>query len=355
MSDMIRKYFVRANTSAGCVNLAENDFEGISGVYAVTGKSKSAKTELMRLAAKHFELKDASVECIVSPFDITQLDGVILRDSGAALMDSECLGSASVRQEVSADDLLQRELPEEKARYLAELEQKAQKAYAGMYSAFAAGKAIHDEWEQIYITRMNFELLNSFGDRVINELAKPGKPGIRGGRCSRFFGASTPDGSVNYINNLTENLANRYFIKGRPGTGKSTFLKRLADALQNAGHDVEVYYCSFDPNSLDMVLVRDLSFCVFDSTAPHEMFPSESRDSVLDFYKEAGLEGVDEKCAKELELVRRRYQYRVSEGLCHLRMAQCFKNEIEYNYGLLLDSGRTGVLADKIIRQISQQ
>ncbi|MDD6213939.1 MAG: hypothetical protein PUB42_01945 [Firmicutes bacterium] len=351
---MTRKYFVRANTSAGCVNLAENNFEGISKVYAVNGRSKSAKTELMSLAANHFELKDTNVECIVSPFDITKLDGVVLRDSGVALMDRECLGSVAAIQEFSADELIRKGLTEEKARYLADLEKKAQKAYTGMYSAFSEGKAIHDEWEQIYITQMNFEILNDFGDRVIKGLVKPGKPVVKGGRYSRFFGASTPDGSVNYINNLTENLSKRYFIKGRPGTGKSTFLKRLADALQNAGHDVEVYYCSFDPNSLDMVLARDLSFCVFDSTAPHEMFPSESRDSVLDFYKEAGLDGVDEQCAKELALVKRRYQYRVSEGLCNLRMAQCFENEIEYNYGLLIDARRTGVLADKIIRQISE-
>ena len=50
-------------------------------------------------------------------------------------------------------------------------------------------------------------------------------------------------------------------------------MKRIAAAAQENGFDVEFYRCSLDPNSCDMVLIRELGFCVFDSTAPHEYFP----------------------------------------------------------------------------------
>ena len=113
--------------------------------------------------------------------------------------------------------------------------------------------------------------------------------------------------SVNYIDNLTRGLAKRIFIKGRPGTGKSTFLKKIKNAAIERGFDTETYYCSFDPSSLDMVIIRELSLCIFDSTSPHEMFPSLASDSILDIYDIAVTNGTDEKYSKELSEIQVKY------------------------------------------------
>ena len=75
----------------------------------------------------------------------------------------------------------------------------------------------------------------------------------------RFFGAATVDGSFDYIQNLTQTLSRRYFLKGRPGTGKSTFLKKIAAQARKLGYDTEAYRCALDPNSFDMVVVRELA------------------------------------------------------------------------------------------------
>ena len=61
-------------------------------------------------------------------------------------------------------------------------------------------------------------------------------------------------------------------------------LKKLAKAAEEKGFEVEVYHCGFDPNSLDMVIVRELGFAIFDSTAPHEYFPSREGDEIIDMY-----------------------------------------------------------------------
>lgn len=155
----------------------------------------------------------------------------------------------------------------------------------------------------------------------------------------RFFGASTVDGSVNYIDNLTLGLNSRCFIKGRPGTGKSTFLKKLVKNANDAGFDTEVYYCSFDKNSLDMVIVPALSFCVFDSTKPHELFPSREGDKIFDFYSEAGLCGTDERYSGEIEEISGKYGQRISEGLVWLRLSKLAAAEREFylKSGILME------------------
>ena len=89
------------------------------------------------------------------------------------------------------------------------------------------------------------------------------------------------------IDELTENLRKRYFIKGRPGTGKSTFLKKLSKSLKDGGFDVEEYYCSFDKESLDMVVSRELSFTVFELSDKGELLidnPQKLVDSEAAFF-----------------------------------------------------------------------
>ena len=345
---MARKYFARANTSSGCINLIENNLSGMN-VCSIGGRSKSAKSKLMKTAAGYFEAKGMKAEYIVSPFDIKRYDAVIIRDVKFAMADSELLGK---NPDTDTDSCLRIRSLEISEDYMEELEKRADCGYEGLYNAYGRAKQIHDEWEKIYIDNMDFERMNLYSTETIGRIIKTGVESRAGTRMERFFGASTMDGSVNYIDNLTEGLERRYFIKGRPGTGKSTFLKKLAKAAETAGYDTEVYYCSFDKNSLDMVLVPELGMCVFDSTAPHEMFPNRENDEILDFYTEAGLIGVDEKFEKQLEHIKRKYSFRIFEGMANLRLASGFDMEREYYLERITDCDELARTADKLVRRV---
>lgn len=62
-----------------------------------------------------------------------------------------------------------------------------------------------------------------------------------------------------------------YILKGGPGTGKSTLMKKIAEHFSDC--DTEKYYCSSDMKSLDAVVVNDKKFIVVDGTAPHVFDP----------------------------------------------------------------------------------
>lgn len=68
----------------------------------------------------------------------------------------------------------------------------------------------------------------------------------------------------------------RYFciLKGGPGCGKSTFLKRVGDAGQAAGLAVVRLHCAGDPASLDGVYFPEKRSGFFDGTAPHTVEPA---------------------------------------------------------------------------------
>ena len=68
----------------------------------------------------------------------------------------------------------------------------------------------------------------------------------------------------------------RYFciLKGGPGCGKSTFLKRVGDAGHAAGLAVVWLHCAGDPASLDGVYFPEKCSGFFDGTAPHTVEPA---------------------------------------------------------------------------------
>lgn len=63
-------------------------------------------------------------------------------------------------------------------------------------------------------------------------------------------------------------------IKGGPGCGKSSFMRRMGEAAEKKGLDVEYIHCSGDPDSLDGVYIPALRLGYADGTAPHIMDPA---------------------------------------------------------------------------------
>jgi len=92
----------------------------------------------------------------------------------------------------------------------------------------------------------------------------------------RYFAASnSSEGFKSYFSEIFEGSDRLYIIKGGPGTGKSSFMKRCADVAERAGAEIEYYYCSSDPSSLDGVLInnRGKRIGILDGTAPHVFEP----------------------------------------------------------------------------------
>ena len=64
-----------------------------------------------------------------------------------------------------------------------------------------------------------------------------------------------------------------YIIKGGPGTGKSSMMKKIREHFESLGAAATSYYCSSDPTSLDAVIIEKdgLSVGIADGTRPHSL------------------------------------------------------------------------------------
>lgn len=90
---------------------------------------------------------------------------------------------------------------------------------------------------------------------------------------SYFIGANSEKGFIMANNDRfnEENFDRVFILKGGPGTGKSTFMRKTANEFKDKDFIIEYYYCSSDPDSLDAVIIKnDLQrYLIIDGTNPH--------------------------------------------------------------------------------------
>ena len=84
-----------------------------------------------------------------------------------------------------------------------------------------------------------------------------------------FLGNNTAFGFKGNYEQELKDVKKAVLLKGGPGTGKSSMLKKLAAEAKSRGMDTELWFCSGDPDSLDGVYIKQLDVAVVDATAPH--------------------------------------------------------------------------------------
>lgn len=90
-----------------------------------------------------------------------------------------------------------------------------------------------------------------------------------------FPGGNTAEGFCSHFGDILPAPMRRrmFYLKGGPGVGKSTLMRRVGEAAEKAGLEVEYFHCSSDPDSLDAVCLPQKGAALMDGTAPHVYDP----------------------------------------------------------------------------------
>ncbi len=101
-----------------------------------------------------------------------------------------------------------------------------------------------------------------------------------------YIAANTFKGFTSYFDELIrdETINHVYLIKGGPGCGKSTLMKKISDFFEKQSFTVEKIYCSSDPDSLDGVKIIEKNIVIIDATSPHsyDMKYPGIKDNIID-------------------------------------------------------------------------
>ncbi|MGI6533139.1 MAG: hypothetical protein ACOX23_00770 [Peptococcia bacterium] len=97
---------------------------------------------------------------------------------------------------------------------------------------------------------------------------------MESGKIKKMFpGNNTSEGFYSFYQYVNPDPVRTYLLKGGPGTGKSSLMKKLGARMHEKGFAVEYHYCSSDNRSLDGVVFPALGIAIIDGTRPHIMEP----------------------------------------------------------------------------------
>ena len=360
MAGRIRNYYAGGNTGRGFYSLFDSNLQGLERIFILKGGPGTGKSSLMKAVGAEWVEKGYDIEYIHCSSDNNSIDGVIISELKVGIVDGtaphviEPVAPGVIEEYVNLGEAWDSKALANKKTEILRLNKLISQSFAAAYASFAESLEFHDKWEKIYIDNMDYHKADKYTEKLIGQLFRNmrlnKKPDIR----HRFLGGATPNGAVNFVQNLTEDIKKRYFVKGRAGTGKSFMLKKIAAEGEKCGLDIEIYHCGFDPHSLDMLIFRELGIAIFDSTAPHEYFPERANDEIVDMYEIAVMPGTDEIFSEQIKEIRQKYKGKMEEGTAWLAKAKAYHDELEKIYIHAMDFSIVDRLKNNIRTEIAE-
>lgn len=341
---MIKNYFLDGNTSLGYVSLIDNVINNIDKIYIVRGTIGKEKTNVFKSISKKFEQENLAVNWLHNPSNEDLLVGIVIPERSIAFLDGSHRSGFDGKYNGFVEDVFDFSEALDKAdlqvhkKAIISLQREYEQLHEEAYKKFAKGKEIHEKKEELYISAMDFEKANKVTAQIASSLFDDLKVDTKQTTVEKlFFGASTPNGAVNYIDNITSDIKKRYIIKGRSGSGKSTLMRKIGHHAESIGLAVQYSPCGLDPNSLDMVVIPALSVAIIDGTAPHVIDATRPADEIIDMFLLCMDQSVEMKYDKEFEGLHAAYKQVVNEGTNLLKEAKTKANLLDEHFEAVLN------------------
>lgn len=353
---MIR-YFPGGNTSQGFYSLWGSNLDDLNNLIILKGGPGTGKSNLMNKLMTTFVARGLAAELLMCSSDAESLDGIIFREISLGIVDGTAPHLRDPNYPGVVDKMINLgEFWDEKIL----LAKKAEiieltDIYKGLFrKAFGLLKLAKQEQDVIgrqYSEGMDWKAVDKLTVDLLSELLGS-YPVREGGKMRhRFASAITPQGPVNHLEELMSGAGTRYILQGKPGTGKSTLAKKLAQEACQKGFYVECYHCSLDPENMDHLYIPELGFCLLNSTPPHEIVPKPG-DVVLDLLNYMS-ETVFQRNSQKIRAFEISYQDYFMQALEALKENKRVHDEIEHCYMNAMDFGALDKLKDKLTAEIA--
>lgn len=329
-------YYVSAHTANGLVNYMEDNLSGIRKVIVLEHPAHHVKDAILNAFIKQME-KISDIEIIYSPYGEKQVAGILIKKQSLAILSDEIdlktIARPSGGQQKDRMIIPLTSLDDEQVE---RFKQKQHAQLRKVYDQLFQARETHDQLEEITVQRMDFSKADEMADRVIEELlqsfTKQSRTPIQ---YRRLFGVTQPQGFVDVVPQLIQGFNKRIYLQGDAGNGKSFFMRRVAHAIQEHGYDIEIYHCGFDPDSIDMVRVPSMDFCIFDSTYPHEYYAENEQDITLDLREGTIVHDLDDFHKNRMTELTSKYKKEMEQGRALLENALVWQDRIESEESLL--------------------
>ncbi|NLP18889.1 MAG: hypothetical protein GX376_07335 [Firmicutes bacterium] len=334
----VKKVFPGNNTSQGFYSFYDYIVPpDASRVIIIKGGPGVGKSTFMGKIAEEMLKRGFDVEMHCCTADVGSLDGILIPKLGVVIMDGMAPHMVDPKYPGALEEIVylgeywdSSQIKPHKKKIM-ELTRGSSRMYKRGYRFLKAAQLVYRDWEEANMEAMDFAYANQQTHRVIEEVLGDIPISSRQGRGRHLFArAITPAGMLNHVDTIIGPCNRKYAIEGEPGTGKSTLIKKVANAALERGFAVEMYHCPLNPEKVEHIVIGELNVALTKSIEPHRYFPGKD-DVVINLSE--GLDG--KKTAKYATLIeedREMFFILFNQGIKFIGRAKEHHDQLETYY-----------------------
>ncbi|MCG8642319.1 MAG: PRK06851 family protein [Desulfobacterales bacterium] len=284
----IKHVFPGGNTSKGFYSFYDYIIPlDTTRIFIIKGGPGVGKSTFMRKIGEAMLERGFDIEFHHCSSDNNSLDGVVIPTIGVALIDGTAPHIVDPKNPGCVDEIIHLgDYWDEDGMRLNKTEildanREVGRLFNRAYRFLKAAQVVYDDWERANQEAMDYGKANKIAADLIKKIFSRDISSKLGKERHLFASAITPDGMMNYLETIVGPCKKRFIIEGRPGTGKSTVLKKIATAAIERGYDVEMYHCALNPEKVEHVVIPELSYAFTKSIEPH-LYLSKDGDERID-------------------------------------------------------------------------
>lgn len=352
MKGKVRKIFPGANTSKGFYSYFDYIIpKDVNRIFCLKGGPGVGKSSLMKKVARDFVEKGYDVEIFPCSSDPGSLDAVVVKELKVVLLDATAPHivdpkiPGAIDEIVNFGDFWDIDNLENNKIEIEKCNKDISAYFQRAFKYLKAAEPIFYDIESKNSDAMDFGKLNKFTDEFIEELFKGVDNKEELSVPRHLFGtAITPIGHIDYADSLLQDAKKVYYIDGKIGYGKTTFLKRVYDKAVLKGLEVEVFHYPLIPEKIESIMISDLGIAITTSS----LFKNQdginlekfiNKEKIHDFKEELD---VDEKILDEL----------INYAISNLKKAKANHDIIENYYIPNMDFNKVDELKEQLIERI---
>jgi len=288
----IRSYFPGGNTPNGYISFFDRciDWQDANRIIIIKGGPGVGKSTIMKRIGKELLKDGLDIEYLHCSSDSTSLDGLVVPELKVAILDGTPPHQMDPKFPGIVDEILNlgefwnTEGLVQKKTEIQALQARNKRCYKRAYNYMKMAQIAHEDLKEIYEKALDISIISKKTNEILDYLFAGIKRSDRKPNIKHMFASGiTPEGLVNFLDSLFSGLDKRYILTGHPGTGKSSFLKKVALEAESRGLNLEVFHCPMNIEKIDHIIIKDLNIGFITSVKPHILGNLKDTDEILDF------------------------------------------------------------------------
>jgi len=311
-------------------------------IYVIKGGPGVGKSTFMKKIGQEMLEAGYDIEYHCCSSDNHSIDGVVVPELGIALLDGTAPHIVDPKTPGAVDEIInlgeywQEDRIVPHRQEIMKCSQEISRCFQSAYFALQDAKNAMDEWEFYLKPNQNWKAINQLYLNTIKDIF-PAPSTIGRGKARHLFAwAHTPQGRTQHIDTLIQGLETLYYLQGQAGTGKSTFLARIAEHGQILNYDLEIYHSALEPEKIDLVIIPELATALV-MTSEHytykPQFPGFIRSLDFDLELKPSLAPYSDY----INSCRQRVEESIQRAQLHSARAKGLHDELESYYVPAMD------------------